>query len=153
MVSSKRAPKPPKRRLSSSGNGYTAPKPVQHARHRYSRSRKKQVLLFLSYHRIPKTPRYAEDGSALPPANPTRVPTGLEEPVEDGFRRPTMAEAAAYFKISGGITTIQGWWRIRESIWKGAMPKSMPPKWPRLEKELLKRFIAARGSNKIVIVH
>jgi hypothetical protein len=33
------------------------------------------------------------------------------------------------------------------------MPKSMPPKWPRLEEELLKRFIAARGSNKIVIVH
>jgi hypothetical protein len=35
----------------------------------------------------------------------------------------------------------------------GVMPKFMPPKWPRLEEELLKRFKAARKSNKIVTIH
>jgi hypothetical protein len=68
---------------------------------------------------------------------------GLEDPEEDGFRRPTVAEAAAYFQITNP-RTINNWWVDRNRIWDGAMPRSMPPKWPRLEEELLKRFKAAR---------
>jgi hypothetical protein len=33
------------------------------------------------------------------------------------------------------------------------MPKSMSPKWPRLEEGLLKHFKATRESNKIITIH
>jgi hypothetical protein len=153
MVSSKRTPKPAKQDLLTAQPNYTAPKRVTRDTRPYPRSRQKQVLLFLYHHRIPKTISYSERRSTPARINPTRVLSGLEEdPVEDGFRRPTAAEAAAYFQIAS-TESVYRWWKNRDSIWKGGMPKFMPPKWPHLEEELLKRFKIARESNKIVTIH
>jgi hypothetical protein len=78
------------------------------------------VLLFLYHHRIPQTLSYSERRSTAVRINPTRVLSGLEEdPVEDGFRRPTAAEAAAYFHTT--TKSVQRWLRNRDSIWKGGI--------------------------------
>jgi hypothetical protein len=152
MVTSKHTPKARKSRPLSPSNDYTAPGPVKRRKRIYSKFQKKQVLLFLCYHRIPKDLSYSESRPGLAQRNPTKVLSGFENPQEDGFRRPTAAEAAAYFKINN-TNVIYDWWKNKEKILGGAMPKAMPPKWPRLEEELLKRFKAARDSNKIVIIH
>jgi hypothetical protein len=83
---------------------------------------------------------------------PSRVLAGLEPVTEEGFRRPTTAEAKDYFLIASD-KTIRNWWRKREKIFGGDIPAAYPPRWPRLEKKLVKQFTAAKKSKKIVTIH
>jgi hypothetical protein len=57
----KKKPKPSKQVLLSPRRNYTPPNPIKRVKRSYSRSRKKQVLLFLCHHRIPKTLSYSKD--------------------------------------------------------------------------------------------
>jgi hypothetical protein len=104
MVSLKKTSKLAKQRLSSARPDYTPPGPVKRRIRIYSKREKKQVRLFLYHHRIPQTLSYNNRKSTPARINPTRVFLGLEDPVENGFRRPTAAEAAAYFKIDNRQT-------------------------------------------------
>jgi hypothetical protein len=80
------------------------------------------------------------------------VLAGLEDAIDDGFRRPTTKEAAAYFKIASE-RTVREWWKQRDKIFGGQIPRFVTPKWPALEQELVARFTAARNDNKIVTIH
>jgi hypothetical protein len=115
---------------------------------------KQEMLLFLLHHRIPKTRSTSEfiHHSDTPVINPTQVLSGLGDNIEDGFRRSTAQEAAAYFKIAND-STIRDWWKSRDKIFGGKTPKSIIPRWPALEDELVKIFTVARDENKIVTVH
>jgi hypothetical protein len=83
---------------------------------------------------------------------PGRKLTGMDPVEEDGYRRATTEEARKYFKIKNR-STISNWWSQREAIFGGSMPKARPPKWPKLEAELVRLFTAARNNGKIVTVH
>jgi hypothetical protein len=60
----------------------------------YSRRRKQEVLLFLVHHRIP-IPMNGIDSYD----KQTRVLENMPEVLEEGYRRPTTAEAQNYFLI------------------------------------------------------
>jgi hypothetical protein len=74
-----------------------------------------------------------------------------EPPIEPGYRKPIYSEAADYFRIKS-FSTIRHWWKTRQKLLKGCTFKKHAPKWPRLEKELVRLFTAARERNKIVTV-
>jgi hypothetical protein len=76
----------------------------------------------------------------------------MENVKEEDFRRPTGAEARDYFLIRN-VSTIQTWWAKRDKTFGGPMPKPYTPKWPALEKELMKQFRTVRDNNRIVTVH
>jgi hypothetical protein len=62
--------------------------------------------------------------------------------VEEGYRRPTAAEAAQYFNIASE-RTVRTWWENRKKIFGDVnITKSYPLKWPALEDELVKHFEA-----------
>jgi hypothetical protein len=46
---------------------------------------------------------------------PSRVRDGMPDIKEEGFRRPTILEAAQYFQMANEAT-IRGWWIKREKI-------------------------------------
>jgi hypothetical protein len=120
--------------------------PVTQQRRSYSNLRKKQVLVFLQYHFIPIEKNiYGE----WPRQNCNLF--GLNPPPE-GYRTPTIAEAAQYFTIDSK-KTITGWWAARDTITKGGIIKEYPPKWPELETQLWDQFVAARKAHRIVTVH
>jgi hypothetical protein len=155
MATSKNTPKPRKHRELSPSHSYSLPRPVKRVERSYSRRRKQDVLLFLFHHRIPKTLNTSEfiHRSSIPAfTNSSRILSGLEDSVEDGFRRPTSKEAAVYFQIASE-KTVRKWWESRDRIFGSKIPRSVVPKWPALEEELIKRFTAARNENKIVTVH
>jgi hypothetical protein len=103
------------------------------------RRRKQDVLLFLVHHRIP---------TIRTDHKPRRL-AGLPDVEEEGYGRPTSAEAARYFNITRD-TTVHTWWFNREKIFGDInITKSYPIKWPALEKELVKQFTAARENNKM----
>jgi hypothetical protein len=144
MVSSKKTPKPKKRRELYNAPDYCPLRPIIRNQRSYARRRKQDVLLFLVHHRIPIT---RTDGYKI------RRLDGLPEVEEKGYRRPTAAEAAQYFNITRK-TTVQAWWTKREKISGDInVTKSYPLKWPALENELVKHFEVARKKNKIVTVH
>jgi hypothetical protein len=74
-----------------------------------------------------------------------------EPPIEPGYRKPTYYEAADYFRIKS-FSTVRRWWKTREKLLKGCTLKKHAPKWPQLEKELVRLFTAAREIYKIVTV-
>jgi hypothetical protein len=103
---------------------------------------------FLAHHRIPMSQNDVNEY-----LRPTRVLKGMKSVEEEGYRRPTAAEAAAYFKITSK-STIYNWWDARDKIFpNGDIPTAYPPKWPGIEEELVKQFQAARKENKIVKIH
>jgi hypothetical protein len=142
MVSSKKTPKAKKHWELNDGSGYCPPRLIIRSQRSYARRRKQDVLLFLVHHRIP---------TSRTNHKPRKLAT-LPDP-EEGYRRPTAAEAARYFNIASE-NTVRSWWREREKIFgKVSITKSYPLKWPALENELVKRFEAARKRNKIVTIH
>jgi hypothetical protein len=120
--------------------------PVTQQRRSYSNLRKKQVLVFLQYHLIPIEKNIYGQW-------PVQYSTlsGIDPPPE-GYRTPTTAEAAKYFKINSEAT-IRTWWAARNIIAKGGIIKQYPPKWPELEAQLWDQFVAARKAHRIVTVH
>jgi hypothetical protein len=84
---------------------------------------------------------------------PSRVLKGMPEIKEEDFRRPTIREAAQYFRITGHVT-IYNWWAQKNKIFGDkSIFTPYPPKWPALEKTLVEHFTAARAENKIVTIH
>jgi hypothetical protein len=136
-----------KRRELFTTSDYCAPRRRQRLERSYSRRTKQEVLLFLVHHRIPLLSNGVDEYN-----KPTRVLKGLEGPVEEGYRRPTTAEAKDYFLIQAE-STIRSWWSAREKIFGGNMPTAYPPRWPDLEKELVKQFTTARRAHKIVTIY
>jgi hypothetical protein len=98
------------------------------------------VVLFLLHHRIPSD-------------RPRKGRPIADEPLieELGYRRPIFEKATEYFKIKHS-NTVRGWWKARDKLLAGSKPKKYTPKWPQLEKELVKLFTAAREKHKIVTV-
>jgi hypothetical protein len=129
-----------KRKSSVTADTYVTPPAIRREQRTYSRRRKQQVLLFLLHHRI------TINGSKI------GKPLSNEPPIEPGYRRPTLSEAADYFRVKNR-TTIGGWWKGREKLLQSYRPKKHTPKWPQLEEELVRLFTAAREKNKIVTVH
>ncbi|KAM4056555.1 SAP domain-containing protein [Hirsutella rhossiliensis] len=68
---------------------------------------------------------------------------------ERGYREPTISEVARHFKIPR--TTISSWASNPRFI-EEAKKRVYHPRWPELEEELVKRFIAARANKSIVTV-
>jgi hypothetical protein len=98
------------------------------------------VVLFLLHYRIPSDRRRRG------------IPITDEPLVEDlGYRRPIFEGATEYFKIKHS-NTVRGWWKARDKLLAGNKPRKHTPKWPQLEKELVKLFTAAREKHKIVTV-
>jgi hypothetical protein len=140
-------PKSRKRRELYGTLNYCIPGPIRRIQRTYSRRRKQEVLLFLNHHRIHLS-KNGIDGYE----QPSRVLSGMDNVKEEGFRRPTAAEARDYFLIRNA-STIQTWWAKRDKIFAGPMPKPYSLKWPALEKELMKQSGTARDNNRIVTVH
>jgi hypothetical protein len=92
-----------KRKSSVTADTYVTPPAIHREQRTYSRRRKQQVLLFLLHHRIPI------NGSKI------GKPLSNEPPIEPGYRRPTLSEAADYLRIKNR-TTIGGWWKGREKL-------------------------------------
>jgi hypothetical protein len=111
----------------------------------YFRPRKQQVVLFLLHHPIPT------NGSTMgrPLADESLAD---EPPIGPGYRMPTYSEAADYFRIKS-FSTVRHWWKIREKLLKSYTLKKHAPKWPQLEKELMRLFTVARKRNKIITIH
>jgi hypothetical protein len=120
--------------------------PVLRKQQSYSILRKKQVLVFLQYHFIPL--QQQPYGGSI---QPTRTLAGINPPPE-GYRTPTTAEAAKYFKINSEAT-IRSWCKARDIIAKEGITKQYPPKWPELEARLWNQFVAARKAHWIIIIH
>jgi len=104
--------------------------PIKRIRRSYSRSRKVEVLMFLTYHRIP--------ANAL----------------QSQYQRPTHAQAATYWKIPE--STIQEWWKKQDDILtikKGSYVQSAEGwicAWPEMERELFEDFIKQRQSGRLI---
>jgi hypothetical protein len=130
-----------KRKLSVTADIYVTFSAIHREQRTYFRRRKQQVLQFLLYHRIPIN------------GNKVGRPLSDEPPIEEpGYRRPTLLEAADYFRIKSRLT-VGNWWRQKDELLKGYKPKKHTPRWPHLEKELVRLFTIARERNKIVTVH
>jgi hypothetical protein len=83
MVSSKKNPTAIKRRELFNATDYCPPRPIIRSQRSYARRRKQDVLLCLVHHRIPTT------RTDYKPRRLATLPY-----VEEGYRRPTAAEAA-----------------------------------------------------------
>jgi hypothetical protein len=83
-----------KRRKLFSTSDCCVPRRRQRLKRSYFGRIKQEVLLFLVHHRIPLLSNGVDEYN-----KPTRVLKGLEGPVEEGYRRPTTAEAKDYFLI------------------------------------------------------
>ncbi|KAI2633959.1 DDE superfamily endonuclease-domain-containing protein [Xylaria nigripes] len=123
---------------------YKLPVPVNSLRRTYSKRRKIDVLLFLENHRIPL--KYDCVGWTIK-AHGKLAGAG---PVEDGFRRPYLREAAAYFGITNpGV--IYKWWLKRKEIFGLCEPrKRSAPRWPELEARLYEEFCGARKARRLI---
>ncbi|KAI2628519.1 hypothetical protein GGR54DRAFT_347551 [Hypoxylon sp. NC1633] len=90
-------------------------RPYSTTRPRHSNTKKREVLVWLANTKIPLRESIAV---AFKLAKPSReLPADDLEPLEPGFRRPSLAEAAAFFKIPS--STISGWWTKRDKILAG----------------------------------
>ncbi|KAI2636787.1 hypothetical protein GGS21DRAFT_489550 [Xylaria nigripes] len=98
--------------------GYVPPRPINSIRKTYSTRRKVEVLLFLENHRIPLQKDHV--GWPIQPSG-SQLLAGATT-VEEGFRRPFLREAAAYFKISS-IKIISCWWAKWHKIFGPHVPR------------------------------
>jgi hypothetical protein len=130
-----------KRKLSIITNIYITSPAIYKKQRTYFRRCKQQVLQFLLYHRIPI------NGNKV--GRPLSDEPLIEEP---GYKKPIFSEAADYFRIKSRLT-VGNWWRQKNELLKGYKPKKHTPKWPHLEKELVRLFTIARKRNKIVTMH
>jgi hypothetical protein len=139
--------KPNKRRGLYSASNWTSRGPIQRMKRSYFRRRKQEVLLFFVYHRI-SIPMNGIDNYD----KQTRVLEDMPEVLEEGYKRPTTAEAQNYFLI-GDDFIIRRWWGAKKKIFGGDVPMAYSPKWPALKRELVQQFTVARNNNKIVTIH
>ena len=104
--------------------------PIRRIRRSYSRERKIEVLLFLLNHRVAANEAEAE------------------------YRRPTFAEASAYWKIP--LSTIHEWWEKQEEILQQKTNSHRQSSstwqcyWPEMEEELFSAFIKRRQAGGLV---
>ncbi|KAI0911726.1 DDE superfamily endonuclease-domain-containing protein [Ustulina deusta] len=124
---------------------YSLPKPIKQVHRRYSKRRKVEVLLFIENHRIPLDLNV--NGKYISISG-SQTLIGASPVVEEGFRRPFLREAAAYFKISSK-QCISNWWAQRETIFGGHIPR-FSPRWPELEAILWEEFCRMRQNRRLV---
>ncbi|KAI0383269.1 hypothetical protein F5Y04DRAFT_250963 [Hypomontagnella monticulosa] len=104
--------------------------PYKNTLPQHSNKKKIEVLVWITQIRIPLPQSIARPGYARPTVTP---PDDGLPPVEPGYRRPTYAEAAEFFKIPR--STIGRWWRRRDDILQGhyGTYKSSRPEKPQLK--------------------
>jgi len=104
--------------------------PIRRIRRSYSRERKIEVLLFLTNHRV------------------------AANAAETEYRRPTFAEASAYWKIP--LSTIHEWWEKQEEILQQKAKSHRQSSstwqchWPEMEEKLFLAFIKRRQAGGLV---
>ncbi|KAI2616516.1 hypothetical protein GGR54DRAFT_609438, partial [Hypoxylon sp. NC1633] len=90
--------------------------PYTSTRPRHSNNKKKEVLVWLACTKIPLQQSIAI-ANTLVQHNSRHLPTDGLDPLEPGYRRPTLPEASAFFRIPR--STIRGWWSRRDDILAG----------------------------------
>ncbi|KAI1819616.1 hypothetical protein F4861DRAFT_126034 [Xylaria intraflava] len=113
---------PPRSEFKARGRKRKPPKPGAIIRRSYKKRRKVEVLLFIQNHRIPL--EYDRLGYEIRPSG-SQILAGAP-PVEEGFRRPYLREASAYFGVP--VRTIANWWAAKDKIFGPHTPKRSPKK-------------------------
>jgi hypothetical protein len=128
---------------------------------RYSDTRKKEVLQYMSFHQIKhQLPNWDEGQRHLRQRCGTAIALDLvKNPLSQGcgyyIRTPTAQETADHFLIPVG--TIRAWWLNKDKWLENYQARLLHtrerhPSWPELEERLYKEFCRRRATHHVVTV-